>query len=105
MCLFSETNLHAVTRSVRSIGLCSVVVLGLVFLSGCAQARAPEFMIMGSYFPSWLVGAAVAIPLTLLLRTALIRLGLDDLLPVRLLVYVCIGLMFTLAFAYFFSPR
>lgn len=67
--------------------------------------RAPEFFLMGSFFPSWLVGAALAIPFTLVLRWLLIRAGLDDVLPLRLLVYVCIGLLFTLGFSYVFSPR
>lgn len=77
----------------------------LLALSGCSQGRAPSFMIMGSYFPAWLVGLAISIPLTVVIRQGLIRSGLDDALPVRLLVYVCLCVLLTLAFTYIFSPQ
>lgn len=78
--------------------------LGLL-LSGCGEPRAPAFLVFGSYFPSWLIGLGVAIPLTLFVRWLLIRSGIDDALPLRLLVYVCLGILFAMAFAFFFSPR
>ena len=77
----------------------------LLLLAGCDTTRAPSFLIMGSYVPSWLVGAFISIPFTLLLRLVFIRLRIDDALPVRLLVYLGIALLFTLGFAYLFSPR
>lgn len=84
----------------------SAAALGLgLTLSGCGGAQSPTFLLFDSYFPSWLVGVFVAVPITLFIRSLLIRSGLDDELPLRLLVYVCIGLCFTMAFAYFFSPR
>lgn len=83
-------------------GFCFACVL---LLAGCVQSQAPSFLLFGSYFPSWLVGVAISIVLTLLVRWGLIRAGIDDVLPMRLLVYVCMGLVLTLAFAYIFSPR
>lgn len=77
----------------------------LLLLAGCDTARAPSFLIMGSYVPSWLVGAFISIPFTLLVRLVFIRTRLDDALPARLLVYLAIALLFTLAFASLFSPR
>lgn len=77
----------------------------LLMLAGCGQGRAPSFLILGSYFPAWLVGLAISIPLTTIIRAALIRSGLDDALPVRLLVYSCLCLLLTLVFTYAFSPR
>ena len=83
-----------------------VLTLPVLFmLAGCSQGRAPSFLLFGSYFPSWLVGVAISIPLTLLVRWGLIRVGIDDVLPLRLLVYVCLGLIFTMMFAFLFSPR
>lgn len=83
-----------------------VLTLPMFFtLAGCSQGRAPSFLLFGSYFPSWLVGVAISIPLTLLVRWGLIRVGIDDVLPLRLLVYVCLGLIFTMMFAFLFSPR
>ena len=80
-------------------------VASLFTLSACSEGRAPLFMIMGSYFPTWLVGLAISIPLTVVIRVGLIRLDLDDALPARQLVYVCICLLLTLAFTYVFSPQ
>ncbi|MFA7624397.1 MAG: YtcA family lipoprotein [Pusillimonas sp.] len=61
----------------------------LLTLSACGQGRAPSFMIMGSYFPAWLVGLAISITLTVIIRQVLIRAGLDDALPVRLVDAGC----------------
>lgn len=76
-----------------------------VSTAAAASPQAPSFQLLDSYFPSWLIGAGVAIPVVLGLRYALIRTGIDDTLPWRLLVYVCLGALFTMAFAYYFSPR
>lgn len=84
--------------------LAGMLLLPLL-VAGCGSPQAPSFLIFDSYFPAWLVGVAVSIPLTLACRYVLIRLGIDDNLPLRLLVYVCLAICFTLAFAYFFSPR
>jgi hypothetical protein len=95
-----QTPHHALARAARLTLLAS-----LFTLSACSQGRAPSFMIMGSYFPAWLVGLAISIPLTVLVRLGLIRAGIDDALPARLLVYVCICLLMTLGFTYAFSPQ
>lgn len=82
-----------------------VTLASLFFVSGCGPARAPSFLLLGSYFPSWLIGAGLSIPVTLLIRWGLVRAGVDDVLPARLFVYVCVAVIFTMAFAYYFSPR
>ncbi|MGE4368780.1 MAG: YtcA family lipoprotein [Burkholderiaceae bacterium] len=85
---------------------CSAIILLLAgALAGCAGPRAPSFLMFGSYFPAWLVGFAVGIPFTLLLRAVLVRCGLDQVMPLRLLVYTCITVAFAMAFAYSYSPR
>lgn len=76
-----------------------------VLLTGCGEPRAPSFLLFGSYFPSWLIGICVGIPVTFFIRWLLIRSGIDDVLPLRLFVYVCMALIFAMAFAYYFSPR
>ena len=81
-------------------------VLGAVMtLGGCSLAQAPAFFMFGSYFPSWLIGTAVGIVLMIPLRWILIRTGIDDALPLRLLFYVCLVLMITMVFSYTFSPQ
>ncbi|MFA5663267.1 YtcA family lipoprotein [Castellaniella sp.] len=72
--------------------------------TGCGP-RAPSFLFLGSYFPSWLFGIAAGTIATVLLRLALIRVGIDDALPLRLLVYTGLAVIFAMMFAFTFSPR
>ncbi|MGG4773568.1 hypothetical protein E4695_10795 [Alcaligenaceae bacterium 429] len=74
-------------------------------LSGCGQARAPSFLLFGSYFPSWLIGVGVSIPIVLLIRMVMIRTGIEEYIPARLLVYVSMVVLCTMAFAFIYSPR
>lgn len=85
-------------------GLFTLSILSFL-LSGCSFAQAPVFFMFGSYFPSWLVGSAISILLVLPLRWILIRAGIDDALPLRLLFYVCLALMMTIGFSYLFSAQ
>ncbi len=89
----------------KGFGRAITSLLGLLMLTGCGQGRAPSFLILGSYFPAWLVGVAISIPITVVIRAVLIRSGVDDALPARLLVYSGLCLLLTLAFTYAFSPR
>lgn len=82
-----------------------LILFCVVTLTGCGQARAPSFLLFGSYFPSWLIGVGVSVPIVLLIRMALIRMGLEDYLPARLLVYVSMVVLCTMAFAFIYSPR
>ncbi|MFT0533437.1 YtcA family lipoprotein [Castellaniella hirudinis] len=82
----------------------SLLTLTLLLSSGCTP-RAPAFFLMGSYFPSWLVGIALGIPLAALVRLGLIRAGIDDHLPLRLLVYTCLAILFAMGFSFVFSPQ
>ncbi|MFW8565920.1 YtcA family lipoprotein [Orrella sp. 11846] len=86
---------------------CGALMLGIFsfLLSGCSFAQAPAFFMFGSYFPSWLVGSAVSILLVLPLRWILIRTGIDDALPLRLVFYVCLALIMAIGFSYLFSAQ
>ncbi|MCX5591106.1 YtcA family lipoprotein [Alcaligenes endophyticus] len=72
----------------------------VILLAGC-QRYAPSVYIAGSYFPAWLICAVVGIFGALLLRVVAIKIGLEDILPARLLVYVCLALIIAMLFAYF----
>lgn len=77
-----------------------------LLLTGCAvSAQSPDFLLLNSYFPSWLIGVFIAIPLTVLIRFGLIKAGIDDFLPFRFFVYVCIWLIIAMIFSYIYSPR
>src|ERR1700675_4274425 len=63
-------------------------------LSGCSSA--PSRSILGSYFPSWMICVLVAMCLTIVVRAVLAKVGIEDELPVPIVVYVA----FTLAFLF-----
>ena len=63
-------------------------------LSGCSSA--PSRSILGSYFPSWMICVLAAIGLTIVVRVVLAKVGIEDELPVPIVVY----LAFTLAFSF-----
>ncbi|MCX5477990.1 YtcA family lipoprotein [Kaistia geumhonensis] len=63
-----------------------------LLLSGCTvSAGAPSIALFGAYFPSWLACALAGILGAVLVRLIFIPLGVDDMLPVRLPVYVAIA--------------
>lgn len=72
------------------------VLLSAITLSGCSGAEAPSFSLVGSYFPSWMACAFIGIITAVIARVLFIRVGIDEVLPLRLLVYVCLAL--TVAF-------
>ena len=91
-------------------GLLAVLKLGFALrlglgLSACSQGQAPSFLLFDSYFPSWLVGIFVAVPITLVLRAIFLRIGIDEVMPFRLLTYLCIGACIVMAFSFYYSPR
>lgn len=45
----------------------------------------------GAYFPSWLLCAVIGVLGAVLVRLVFVRAGIDDALPVRLPVYVCVA--------------
>lgn len=67
------------------------VSLAALPLAGCLAAGAPAIPLFGAYFPSWLLCAFIGIFGAVAVRLIFIRAGIDDALPVRLPVYVCIA--------------
>ncbi|MFA5703081.1 MAG: YtcA family lipoprotein [Advenella sp.] len=74
-----------------------IVMLWLVtaMLAGCSNV--PSVYAFGSYFPSWLLCAFIGIIGAVVVRVIFIRLQLDDVLPFRLLVYICVALIIAIA--------
>lgn len=70
----------------------SLTLLLPLSLCGCVQAQAPLLPLLGSYFPSWLLCAFVGVVSAVAARVLFIRLGIDEMLTWRLLVYVCLAL-------------
>ncbi|WP_454915937.1 YtcA family lipoprotein [Xanthobacter sediminis] len=51
----------------------------------------PSLPLFGAYFPSWLICAAAGVIGAVVMRGVFIRLGIDEVLPWRLLVYACLA--------------
>jgi uncharacterized membrane protein YgaE (UPF0421/DUF939 family) len=71
-------------------GACSICML---LAAGCA--RSPDYDIMGSLFPAWLVCVTVGVLLAVLVRFLLIRSQIRLIYP--LLAYPCMAAVFTFA--------
>lgn len=72
--------------------LCGAVAL-CVFLTGCSNFGAPEFLLLDSYFPLWMLCAVLGIAAAIIARVIFVRLGLDAILPFRLFIYICLALI------------
>ncbi|CNH72280.1 YtcA family lipoprotein [Yersinia pekkanenii] len=70
----------------------SWLLFSVIALSGCTRVAAPSFALLGSYFPSWLACAFIGVIAAVMARVLFIRVGIDEVLPWRLLVYVCLAL-------------
>ncbi|MBK5939966.1 YtcA family lipoprotein [Halochromatium roseum] len=57
----------------------------------------PELPFYGAYFPSWLISATLGILGSVLVRSLLIRLGVDQGMPLRTLVYIALACSIALA--------
>ena len=72
--------------------------------TGCTSSRhSPSIPFFGAYFPSWLACLLAGVVGAVIVRIIFIRIGLDDGLPFRLLIYTCIAMTigFLLALAFF----
>lgn len=80
----------------KRISCLAALLLGL---QGCEFSASPSLPFYGAYFPSWLICAALGILGSVLARTILIRLGVDEGIPMRTLVYVALACLIAFAVA------
>lgn len=57
-------------------------------LDGCSLRGAPSYSLFGAFFPAWLLCATIGAVGSIVLRSFVIAVGLEDALPFKLLVYV-----------------
>jgi hypothetical protein len=79
--------------------------LAAIVLAGCTTARAPSIPLFGAYFPAWLACTAIGILGSVAIRVVFVLVGIDDRLPVRLLVYVCLAAAIAFATSLTFFGR
>jgi len=60
------------------------------------NAMGPQINVIGSFFPSWMLCAAIGIVVAVLARHLFLRLGVDPYLGPRALVYPSLALLVTL---------
>lgn len=95
-----ETNLLYTAFSKKRIYYMKhVFILVLLFnifflLPGCNTV--PSQNILGSYFPAWMLCAFIGILLAIIFHVIFIRIGVDEFIPGKLMVYT--GLAFSLTF-------
>lgn len=63
---------------------------------------APSFTLAGSYFPAWILFAFIAVILTVLIRVVLIRLGIDDVMRFKVIVYAALAVALCFAALWLF---
>lgn len=82
---------ETVSGSLGQAGRVGLTVLVAAAQSGCAPLGAPSLLFFGAYFPSWLACALVGILGAVVVRVVFVKMGVDDVLPARLLTYTCIA--------------
>jgi hypothetical protein len=90
-------------RLMNSWSCARVAPFVAIVLAGCSEARAPSIPLFGAYFPAWLACATAGILGAVLVRVVFVLVGIDDRLPVRLLVYVSLAaaIAFATSLAFF----
>jgi hypothetical protein len=63
----------------------------LFALGGCSSA--PSRSILGSYFPSWMICALIAMALTIVVRAGLAKAGVE--VPAPIVVYLAMTMAFS----------
>jgi len=72
--------------------------MGLALFLAClvtacsSTPSAPSLAIFGSYFPAWIVCAALGVIVAVVIRQVLIIVDIDGYLPVPLLVYLAMAI-------------
>jgi hypothetical protein len=56
----------------------------------------PQINVIGSFFPSWMLCAAIGIGVALLARAIFLRVGVDPFLGPRAVVYPSLAILVTL---------
>ncbi|MCX5495719.1 YtcA family lipoprotein [Kaistia dalseonensis] len=91
-----QTRCLTLVREILAVGLTTPFA---VSLSGCTVPASPALPLFGAYFPSWLICASVGVIGAVIIRAVLIKLGIDEILTWRLLVYACLAAVIGFALA------
>ena len=87
VCRRGERRRLAAAPAAASLGA-TVMAVG-----GCAKRAAPTYVVVGAYFPAWMVCCLVGIAAAILLRLIFLATGIDTLLSFRLFTYGALGVL------------
>jgi len=76
-----------------------LAVIPYLFLAGCGQTSSPSQFLFGAYFPYWLICVGAGLCGAAVLRLVFIKIGLDELLPWRVVVYAALAALIGFALA------
>lgn len=67
-------------------------------LAGCGWGGAPTRVVVGAYFPAWMLCALVGVGAAIAARLVMVVLHLSDVLPHQLAVSLAVGVLVAAAF-------
>lgn len=86
-------------RTSRNISRFGIFAASVIGLAGCSEQRSPALPLFGAYFPSWLFCILAGVIGAVIVRVIFVRIGVDEGMPFRLLVYTCIAAIIGLSLA------
>jgi hypothetical protein len=86
-----------IPRRTRGQSCRDAALTALLSMSMTACSASPSRNILGSYFPTWMVCALLGIVFVIVIRIALVKTGVDAVLPAPVVVYLCLWTAATLA--------
>lgn len=78
-------------RAIDQRLVCLCLCFGCVGLGGCRLEGAPSYSLFGAFFPAWLLCCVLGLVAAFLFRGIVIATGLEEAMPLRLLVYTSFG--------------
>jgi hypothetical protein len=73
----------------------SPYILFSLLLAFSACNSSPSQNIVGSYFPAWMICALIGIILTVIIYVCFSKIGIDEFIPAKLLIYVALAFSLT----------
>lgn len=73
----------------------ALILIPVAVLTACSAS--PSRNILGSYFPTWMICALLGLVGVVVLRAVLGKAGINETLPMPVVVYLCTWLALTLA--------
>lgn len=91
------------SQGMRGISGSGVLLTAAAVMTGCTRPSSPSVPLFGAYFPSWLICLLAGVIGAVIVRVIMVRIGIDEGLPFRLLTYTGVAAIigFTLALTVF----